>query len=878
MPKFKYEKGGVSVPLSDPTVIELPARLIRVRFNGLLFETDKAFLLPGAMTGIRGLVDFHSAHPDMAIVVTGHSDRVGQASYNLGLSDERAAAVAHYLQDEADEWMQWYGFRPFSQTWGTREDQFMLASIRSASTGLPYYSNGIDGVFGSGTNNAFKRFQEDQGLTATGYPNNDTRRVLIGEYMALDGTTLPQEARVELLGCGEHHNAVPTADHVEEQANRRVEVFCFDDGEIEPPVPEQCPDAGCPYHTWLEETVDTIDFHTGLGELVVGVVEHEENGPELTPIDGASVRLTREGFEPQTLSTPSNGIVHFTNVVPGTYTLIAAKESFEDDSQFVEIVPGGTAVPFEASEGGDQNNTSQFAGDGSSGGDTKFFGTSGNPAPTGGNKPVKSKLKSHATIIHIVEELPSNLNSVVKEGVAQSGREAFERVNVYPRWETSPRPVIVEFPVEPDGKTVIESKDAPQDSGILTAVKTKGPHVAPIIYTMRDPADSTKILTAPPVQRGQTTQVNVSARSRLSVWAFGAPLLKSTFNGITLDGKLVTKMYEARIDDLTLNYCLAPDSAKNWSGSGSNLKVLDQKVTFTGRLAPGGLKSNAEPYIKEVVKQLHSKGIQVLLGYTVGSDGPTQTLATTKFNKDFAAWLLAMTDDQIDEHAKQIDAFVGRMGADGVGFDFETDELTFGHRDKLQRLIRSTAVWVGRSNGVVSYATAPFTEDGKKTAISTLGNSFQGISIQPYALAKMEKNLIARPMAFAAEPIPNTNPQRFRDVSFPDFSITQSLEYALKPTDQGGVGLDPSQIQMAVFGSGLGVARTERMCREDFRPNRAGMMVYSLSQTKGIAKQNLDNCKLWEAALNPGENAPGEPGQPVQVPLWMKIPDPPKST
>ena len=69
-------------------MIELPPRVVRVRLTGLLFETDKAFLLPAAMRGIRGLVELYRAHPGMAVAVTGHTDRVGGPAYNLGRSQD----------------------------------------------------------------------------------------------------------------------------------------------------------------------------------------------------------------------------------------------------------------------------------------------------------------------------------------------------------------------------------------------------------------------------------------------------------------------------------------------------------------------------------------------------------------------------------------------------------------------------------------------------------------------------------------------------------------------------------------------------------------------------------------------------------------------
>ncbi len=874
---LKYETGGVCVPINALTVIELPPRLFRVRLRGALFDTDKAFLLPGAMAGVRGLVQVYAEHPDMSVVVTGHADRVGAADYNLGLSNERAEAMAMFLRDEAEGWMQWYAWRPYSKAWGIREDQHMLGAVADPSTGLPYYGGPVHGWLDQPTANAVRRFQQVHGLAETGMPNPAMRRALVGEYMGLDGTSLPTEASVELLGCGEHHPEIDTADNVEEQANRRVEVFLFDGSAVEPPVPQRCPGAGCPYTTWREQMEYTIDFDTDLGELVVGVVEHDEDAPDVVPIDGAQVQLVRDGFPTRTLQTPPSGIVRFADVVPGTYTLAAHKEFFETAAEVVEVVAGGSTPP----DAADDVRVQGFApdGGGGSGGPTLFDGV-GESAPTGGgNKPRKLPLKG-ATIIHIVEEIPTNLEDVAKEGAAWPGRTPFSRVCVYPRWETSP-PGVHEFAVGADGKTVLAKGDVPKKTGTLTSVKGKGPHLAPLIYTLRDPS-SNAIITAPPIHRGKTTEVEISARGRFSIWAFGAPLIKSSWGGIKLDPAQLQAMQAARLDDLTLNYCMAP-ARGNWSRNASGkLVVHDTKVGFSARLGPGGIVEgpNTTPatrakndevradYIDTVVEELHKLGIQVLISYTIGTDGGGDSAGTKGFNQDFADWLLAMDDAQIEAHAKAIDDFRERFGADGIGFDFELDELKYEHRDKLQHLIRTTAKYAQLTNAVVTYATAPFTDDGKATDIATLGDKFQALSIQPYALAKMERNIIARPMCFDQTP-------------FPTSAIEASLDYALKPQTQGGVGLDPAQIQFGVFGSGtgrpgyaaseFGVARTKQLCREVFRPRRQGMMVYSLPQNKAGALAELGHAKLWEAELNPAEVGPGTKGQPVQVPRWMDV-------
>jgi outer membrane protein OmpA-like peptidoglycan-associated protein len=260
---IKFEGEPLTVTIDGQHTIELPPRIIRLRMTGLLFDTDKTFLLPKAMRGIKRLVEIYEEHPNMAVVVTGHTDRVGDPSYNLGLSDERAQSIAHYLRDEVDGWLKWYSKQPHSQAWGTLEDQHMLTAVVD-DAGDPFYDGPVHGVLDADTQDAVKRFQTSRGLTVDGIPGPQTRRALVTAYMQLDGTTLPEGAEVELLGCGENHNEVPTDDGVEEDQNRRAEVFLFDPGPVDPPTPDTCPGPGCAYETWKERLSETIDFEDGM--------------------------------------------------------------------------------------------------------------------------------------------------------------------------------------------------------------------------------------------------------------------------------------------------------------------------------------------------------------------------------------------------------------------------------------------------------------------------------------------------------------------------------------------------------------------------------------------------------------------------------------
>lgn len=248
-----YVRGGVSIPVGASQVA-LPPAVYRGRLTGMLFETDKSFLLPSAMPGIKELKRFYDDHPGVEVMVSGHADRAGSASYNLTLSVERAEAIEAFLQDQVDKWTPWYrADKPASKRWGLREDQYMLFA-------LGHYNGPVHGRRDAATQDAIKRFRNGSGL-GDGDLDDAARAKLIEKYMQTDGTTLPAGTKIQHHGCGEYHPEIETADGVAEPENRRVEVFFFE-GPIDPAAPPRCPSGGCTqYPEWRKRTVETIDVN-----------------------------------------------------------------------------------------------------------------------------------------------------------------------------------------------------------------------------------------------------------------------------------------------------------------------------------------------------------------------------------------------------------------------------------------------------------------------------------------------------------------------------------------------------------------------------------------------------------------------------------------
>jgi outer membrane protein OmpA-like peptidoglycan-associated protein len=235
----------MTVAIGGSKQVELPPRVFRCRLAGFLFETNKCFVPPGSLSGVKEIRRFYDEHPGLKVLVTGHTDRTGSDADNLALSQERAASLASFLKDKVDDWMAWYGTeKPAGKRWGVREDQHML-------TALGHYHGPIHGKDDKPTRAAVKAFGGPDGPI-----DRATRRKLVEKYMEIDETSLPEGTEVVTHGCGKSH----LLDDASDDQNRRVEVFFFE-GEIEPAPPATCPSGGCSeYAEWKKHLVEDIDL------------------------------------------------------------------------------------------------------------------------------------------------------------------------------------------------------------------------------------------------------------------------------------------------------------------------------------------------------------------------------------------------------------------------------------------------------------------------------------------------------------------------------------------------------------------------------------------------------------------------------------------
>jgi len=248
----------VQVRGDQPHTLVLQPRVLMARVRGMLFDTNRAFLLPGALDHLPRLTALYADHPQSTLLLVGHTDTSGEPDLNDPLSLERAESVAAFLRDDPGPWLQWYEASvPTEKRWGAYEDSTMLTAV---------FERTQETVHGS----PLRHFQQTRGLTVDGDAGPNTREVLIAEYMALDGTTLPAGVELAVHGCGERfplddagEAVVDTApDGADTQHDRRVELFFFERAlGVLPPAPgDVSPEGDDTYLQWRHRAAETVEF------------------------------------------------------------------------------------------------------------------------------------------------------------------------------------------------------------------------------------------------------------------------------------------------------------------------------------------------------------------------------------------------------------------------------------------------------------------------------------------------------------------------------------------------------------------------------------------------------------------------------------------
>jgi outer membrane protein OmpA-like peptidoglycan-associated protein len=253
------------------TIVVQP-RVICARILELLFDTNKSFLLPSALEHIRDVRKLYDKRPRAKVLIVGHTDITGEPDVNDPLSLNRAKAVKAYLRDDVEAWLDFYGDHMHHKArWGPHEDHLMLHAVLAESG---------EEV----TDTPVRHFQATRGLEPDNKLGDNTRRAIITEYMAVDGTTLPKGIEPIAHGCGENFPLDKTDAQDTKTAHahdRRVELFFFDGdlGVLPPPAGDNS-GAGSPeYPEWRRRSVETHDFTIDLVNELEIVLNDESGKP-----------------------------------------------------------------------------------------------------------------------------------------------------------------------------------------------------------------------------------------------------------------------------------------------------------------------------------------------------------------------------------------------------------------------------------------------------------------------------------------------------------------------------------------------------------------------------------------------------------------------
>lgn len=234
-----------------------------------VFAFDSSFPAPIIFEYLRRIQAAASAAPELRLVVVGHTDQKGAASYNQSLSERRARAVLALVQQDIgvfDEIAK-------QESWDTSHYQVMLRAV-GCNPGA------IDGKPGPLTQAAVRNFQREyndgvyhrgkraraQGdLKVDGVIGQETRAALRDAYVAI-APALPSSAFAQptAVGCGKEHLL-----YAQDAENRRVVIaFLSADGaaqdlcgEYQQAVGETRQDRRGPWfadYDWLREEEGSI--------------------------------------------------------------------------------------------------------------------------------------------------------------------------------------------------------------------------------------------------------------------------------------------------------------------------------------------------------------------------------------------------------------------------------------------------------------------------------------------------------------------------------------------------------------------------------------------------------------------------------------------
>ncbi|MBS2021478.1 MAG: OmpA family protein [Deltaproteobacteria bacterium] len=828
-----YQKGGVPLQPGTPATVRLPQRVLRARLTGLHFETDKSFLLPTAVPHLRELARLYAQHPGLQVLVSGHADRAGNPQHNLLLSVERAESIAAFLQDQVDGWTKLYGAdRPSGLGWGTREDQYMLATLTDADG--PFYTGLVDGAGGPKTEGALKKFQtwsnanKGTSLAVDGKAGAETRKALVTAYMALPETSLPAGTTVLTHGCGETHPEVDTLPKTANAENRRVEIYLFD-GPVTPPPQTPCPGACPEYPQWKNAAGETIDLEHAMGALSVAV-----RGPDDALLEGASVHVT--GPVSADGKTDAQGTVRFDELIEGHYKVFAQKEGFQAGEGEADVSVGAGAA-------GGVGATASFAG-----------GPKGDPKTV--ITQVVLAVENAEYIVQLVDKSVSALAS--EETRAWADTECVFAI-----------PGAPDLVIKPDATGLVKMNVQP--TATPKAVRRTGPHAGPIVWTVDLPQ-------TPALKVNTPVDVPITGRLRNSIWAFDDALSPLSNRGAAIDAlqgvddvRFVTTLSYTEdskkpgVPDVKLTTKLGAQYYKDvyarLHAAGVQLILGFSLVEYhSSDTSPGGLfakwfgtasEADVQAYAKAILDKLDSEGMPYDgLGLDIEIERLNLPGPKNAAHRPNMKTLVVTLAKALAKKDKLLTYATDFFRGDGSGNMWFLDILPLQLTLEAPNIIARPMAYLGQPQ--------LFETEGGKVKKDGNGDPIK----RPAAVVEAERKALRAGL-----------PARHKAL----------VEFALRKQSDKGAGLHPSQLQLGMnvvtsptdaFDT-MTVAEIEKTATSLLKPNRVGFIEFKLTLantvTPAMAPNSVAQYKKYDAALNAKLPAQNSVGQPIHVPLQTVV-------
>ena len=71
-----------------------------VTYHDILFAFDKSDIHPSSYPELNEIAEFLKTKPNLVLEISGYTDSIGTAEYNMGLSQRRAESVEKYIEDK----------------------------------------------------------------------------------------------------------------------------------------------------------------------------------------------------------------------------------------------------------------------------------------------------------------------------------------------------------------------------------------------------------------------------------------------------------------------------------------------------------------------------------------------------------------------------------------------------------------------------------------------------------------------------------------------------------------------------------------------------------------------------------------------------------